>query len=240
MFNELKPRRRLPWDLKRLKKGEKWHKSNHWKAAWSCSWPGCESPFSSFPCVFTHCRYEQSQAPPSHTPSVLLASPAGGSWVGWEMNVLPSQSVPHGASARCPSLFLQFRHKIIWVYQTWDCSVKPSLINSSVPGQCFTAWSFLISPSLCMLIRFCCVRLFATPWTVARQAPLFMGILQVRILEWVAVPSSRESSQPRDQTHVSLSPAGSLPLMPSGKPPSSWSLPIFHYISHENSGLAVR
>ena len=28
------------------------------------------------------------------------------------------------------------------------------------------------------------------------------GILQARILEWVAVPFSRESSQPRDQTHV--------------------------------------
>ena len=26
-----------------------------------------------------------------------------------------------------------------------------------------------------------------------------MGILQARILEWVAMPSSRESSQPRDQ-----------------------------------------
>jgi len=29
------------------------------------------------------------------------------------------------------------------------------------------------------------------------------GILQVRILEWVAMPSSRGSSQPRDGTHVS-------------------------------------
>ena len=29
------------------------------------------------------------------------------------------------------------------------------------------------------------------------------GILQARILKWVAVPSSRGSSQPRDQTHVS-------------------------------------
>ena len=28
-------------------------------------------------------------------------------------------------------------------------------------------------------------------------------ILQVRILEWVAMPSSRGSSQPRDQTQVS-------------------------------------
>ena len=30
------------------------------------------------------------------------------------------------------------------------------------------------------------------------------GILQIRILEWVAMPSSKRSSQPRDWTHVSL------------------------------------
>ena len=47
------------------------------------------------------------------------------------------------------------------------------------------------------------VQLFATPWTVAWQAPLSMGILQARILEWVAMPSSRGSSQPRDGTYVS-------------------------------------
>ena len=29
------------------------------------------------------------------------------------------------------------------------------------------------------------------------------GILQARILEWVALPFSRESSQPRDQTQIS-------------------------------------
>ena len=44
---------------------------------------------------------------------------------------------------------------------------------------------------------------FVTPWTVARQAPLSMGILQARILEWVAMPSSRGFSQPRDQIQVS-------------------------------------
>ena len=31
----------------------------------------------------------------------------------------------------------------------------------------------------------------ATPWTAACQAPLSMGILQARKLDWVAVPSSR-------------------------------------------------
>ena len=47
------------------------------------------------------------------------------------------------------------------------------------------------------------VQLFATPWTVVRQAPLSVGILQARLLERVAMPSSRGSSQPRDQTQVS-------------------------------------
>ena len=41
------------------------------------------------------------------------------------------------------------------------------------------------------------VRLFGTLWTVVH------GILQARILEWVAFPFSRGSSQLRDLTHVS-------------------------------------
>ena len=48
----------------------------------------------------------------------------------------------------------------------------------------------------------------ANPWTAAHQAPLFMGILQTRILEWVAMPSSRRSSQSRDQTQVSHTAGG--------------------------------
>ena len=35
---------------------------------------------------------------------------------------------------------------------------------------------------------------FVTPWTVARQALLSMGILQARILEWVAMSSSKVSA----------------------------------------------
>ena len=44
---------------------------------------------------------------------------------------------------------------------------------------------------------------FATTWIVVCQAPLSMGILQARILERIAMPSSRGSSQPRDQAQVS-------------------------------------
>ena len=35
-------------------------------------------------------------------------------------------------------------------------------------------------------------------WQAIVQAPLSMGMLQARILEWVAMPFSRGSSQPRD------------------------------------------
>ena len=47
------------------------------------------------------------------------------------------------------------------------------------------------------------------------------GILQAGILEWVAMPSSRGSSGPRDQTcvlHLLHWQSGSLPLAPAGKP----------------------
>ena len=47
------------------------------------------------------------------------------------------------------------------------------------------------------------------------------GVLQERILEWVAISFSRGSSQPRDQTHVScvsLIATNSLPTEPTGKP----------------------
>ena len=54
----------------------------------------------------------------------------------------------------------------------------------------------------CLGIQSCLI-LFVTPWTVAHQVPVSMGILQARILEWDAMPSSRESSQPRNQTQVS-------------------------------------
>ena len=50
----------------------------------------------------------------------------------------------------------------------------------------------VVSASVCM-----------TLCTVAPQAALSMGVLQARILDWVATPSSRTSSQPRDGSHVS-------------------------------------
>ena len=60
----------------------------------------------------------------------------------------------------------------------------------------------------------------ATPWTVARQAPLSLGILQARILKWVAISFSRGSSQPRDQTQVSRIVGGFFTIWVTRKAPN--------------------
>ena len=39
----------------------------------------------------------------------------------------------------------------------------------------------------------------ATPWPVACQAPLSLGILQARMLEWVAMPFSRDLPNPETE-----------------------------------------
>ena len=44
------------------------------------------------------------------------------------------------------------------------------------------------------------------------------GILQARILEWFAMSSSRVSSQPRDQTHISCTAGRFFTAKPWGKP----------------------
>ena len=60
--------------------------------------------------------------------------------------------------------------------------------------------------------------------------PQVHGILQARILEWVAMPSSKGSSQPRDrlsQLRLTQSPTlqmGSLPSEPPGKPINGYNI----------------
>ena len=43
--------------------------------------------------------------------------------------------------------------------------------------------------SACVLSRFSCLRLFATPWTVALQVPLFMGFSRQEYWSGLPCPS---------------------------------------------------
>ena len=81
------------------------------------------------------------------------------------------------------------------------------------------------------------VRLFVTPIDHTVH-----GIRQARILEWVAFPFSRESSQPKDWTHISSIEVDSLPAEIQGKPKNTGvgSLSLLQWIfqtQESNQGL---
>ena len=60
---------------------------------------------------------------------------------------------------------------------------------------------------------------FATPWTIVHHAPLSVhGVFPARILEWVANPSCKGSSWPRDRTPISCTAGGFFTTEPPGKP----------------------
>ena len=123
---------------------------------------------------------------------------------------------------RCTLKNSKFFNNYLLVYLGWGESVVIYFNSAQVQGLnstifCMThswgrssevtgIWSFKRNcwekvVKLCVHAKL--LQLCLTLWTVAHQAPLSMGISQARILEWVAMPSSRVSSQPRDQIHVS-------------------------------------
>ena len=93
------------------------------------------------------------------------------------------------------------------------CSIPPLVLTKPCGNVC-----------VCVCVRAlsrCHVRLFLTSWTVALPGSSVHGISQARILEWVAISSSRASSDPGIEP---LSPASSalaggfLTTEPPGKP----------------------
>ena len=76
-------------------------------------------------------------------------------------------------------------------------------------------------------ISICCVHAYivaqlcltlCNPMDCSLSGSSVHGILQARILEWVAMPSSRGSSQPKDQTQVSRIPCRFFTIWATGKP----------------------
>ena len=82
--------------------------------------------------------------------------------------------------------------------------------------------SCLLVSSLCVLSHSDTSDSFGTPWTVAHQAPLSMGIFQARILEWVAMPSSKGSSWLRDWTQVSHIAGGFFTVLATWQYSAAW------------------
>ena len=93
------------------------------------------------------------------------------------------------------------------MWETWVRSLgwEDPLEKGKATHSIILAWRIPLSLHYCIVVvqSLSRVWLLATPSTAAHQAPLSMGILQARILEWISYPFSRGSSQPRDWTQVS-------------------------------------
>ena len=107
----------------------------------------------------------------------------------------------------------------ITITQTEHLSLKVRIVKRSKAGQ----WIF--KPHIYIHTHMCCVVLShsvmsnsVTLWTVAHQAPLSMGILQARILECIAMPSSRDLPNPGIEHRSPTLQVDSLPSEPPGKP----------------------
>ena len=112
---------------------------------------------------------------------------------------------------------------MVWEALNWTC-------NSHLQGASKRKklevghWSLVLNKESSFIYLFCvkknthlntsrkwkslsCVQLFVTK-DCSPSGSSVHGIPQARILEWVAMPSSRGSAQPRDQTQVSCTAGG--------------------------------
>ena len=72
------------------------------------------------------------------------------------------------------------------------------------------------------------VRLSVTPQTVAHQAPLFMGFSRREYWSGLPCPPPRDLPDSGIKLASLVSPAGSLPLAPAGKPEPNITLKPLH------------
>ena len=80
-----------------------------------------------------------------------------------------------------------------------------SLMSPALTGRFFTTsttWAALLRYFVCVLVTQKCLTLH-DPMDCSLPDSSVLGILQSRVLEWVTIPFSRGSSQPRYWTQVS-------------------------------------
>ena len=99
----------------------------------------------------------------------------------------------------------------IWKTQQWPQDWEQSVFiliskkGNAKTKECSINFIYLKVDQLCLIL---CDPMDCT----------IHGIFQARILEWVAIPFSRGSSQPRDRTQVSRIAGDSSPAEQPGKP----------------------
>ena len=97
-----------------------------------------------------------------------------------------------------------------WCSQT-HCYPWVFTVSSLTPVNWLTpvGWWGIHCRGLSCVSHFCHVQLFATPWTVAHQAPLSMGSPKQEDLSGLPFPSPRDLPNPGIQPHFTTSQAAS-------------------------------
>ena len=107
---------------------------------------------------------------------------------------------------------------------SWSHLSPTSTLHLCVAWFCFTPF-ITVCVCVCVRVRACALSLqlrltLCSPMDCSPPGSSVHGVLQARILDWVSMPSSRGSSQPRNHTYICLLhwQAGSSQLVPLGKP----------------------
>jgi len=90
------------------------------------------------------------------------------------------------------TLHCLFLFHLLPVFFSWILGLYYLLVSKNHLHQQNWKWKLLSS-----------VWIFATPWTVAYQAPLSLGFSRQEYWRGLLFPSSRDSSQPRDRAQFS-------------------------------------
>ena len=183
----------------------------------ACAWgPGTTSPGRPRE------EEEASESPSSCKNIRHPAAPRGLSPSGNTAPGAPPRSLPEASRSLFPQLFLhgprrrvggEGRRKGVRVgclAGMWELRVRggsrlrvqsvlglPKPLDSAGTGKlrpraCRCSAHCLVFCKCAKSLQWCLI--WVTLWTVAHQVPLFTGILQARILEWVVMPFSRGSS----------------------------------------------
>ena len=104
----------------------------------------------------------------------------------------------------CASLIFtsHSQNSVTWHYQTgWEAG-KWCLYSSDwvSPAGILWHWERRRTDCCCLVAKSCLT--LCGPMDCSLPGSFVHGILQARILEWVATPFSSRSFQPRDRTHV--------------------------------------
>ena len=125
-------------------------------------------------------------------------------WIGWHcvcvlvLQSRPTLCDPMDGSPPGSSVHEIFQTRLLeWVafpFSRGSSQPRGRTQVSHISGRFFTSWAFLVESSrmtlqLLLLSRFSRVRLCATPWTAAHQAPPSLGFSRQE-MEWVAISFS--------------------------------------------------